>query len=167
MTSKNKSEKPWGGRFVRTTEHSVENFTESVSFDFRLYSYDIMGSIAHTRMLMKVSVLEESEGETIISGLNAIAGEIESGQFQWKTELEDVHMNIESALVQRVGEVGKKLHTGRSRNDQVATDIRLYLRHEVDLIRESLHIFMYALCDLAESEGGPAGYLRPSFNGLV
>lgn len=163
MTSKNTSEKPWGGRFHHTTNNSVEKFTESVSFDYRLYRHDIMGSIAHTRMLMKVGVLEDEEANTIIQGLEAIHKEIESGKFQWKIELEDVHMNIESALVERVGEIGKKLHTGRSRNDQVATDLRLYLRDEVDQIRDSLHKLMGAICNLAESE---AQTIMPGFTHL-
>lgn len=163
MTSKNTSEKPWGGRFIRTTEHSVEKFTESVSFDHRLYGFDIMGSIAHTRMLARVGVIEDSEAKTIIKGLESIAEDIESGEFEWRTELEDVHMNIESALVKRVGEVGKKLHTGRSRNDQVATDLRLYLREEVDQLQESLHKLMNALCDLAETE---ADSIMPGFTHL-
>ncbi len=163
MTSKNTSEKPWGGRFIRATEHSVEKFTESVSFDHRLYAFDIMGSIAHTKMLASVGVIEDSEASTIIKGLESIARDIESGQFEWKTALEDVHMNIESALVKRVGEVGKKLHTGRSRNDQVATDLRLYLREEVDLLRDTLHTLMSVLCDLAESE---ADTIMPGFTHL-
>ena len=152
MTSKHTTVKPWGGRFTRATDISVEKFTESVSFDYRLYRHDITGSIAHTRMLVKTGILSAEDGDQIITGLNAILEQIESGQFEWKMELEDVHMNIEAALVDRIGEPGKKLHTGRSRNDQVATDLRLYLRDQVDTIRMLLHTVMYALTGLADRE---------------
>jgi len=160
MTSRHKTVKPWGGRFTRATDHSVEKFTESVSFDYRLYSHDITGSIAHTRMLMKTGILNQKEGRQIIKGLNAIQSEIEAGSFAWKEALEDVHMNIEAALVGKIGEPGKKLHTGRSRNDQVATDLRLYLRDEVDAIRVQLQKLMAALARLAEQE---AGTIMPGF----
>jgi len=160
MTAKHTTVKPWGGRFTRTTERSVEEFTESVSFDYRLYQHDITGSIAHTRMLVKTGILTQKEGEQIINGLGAILAEIEDGSFNWKMELEDVHMNIESALVARIGEPGKKLHTGRSRNDQVATDLRLYLRDQVDVTRTLLHAVMSALADLAERE---AATIMPGF----
>lgn len=152
MTSKHTTAKPWGGRFSQTTDSSVEKFTESVSYDYRLYKHDITGSIAHTRMLAKSGILSTNEGDQIITGLNAILEQIETGRFDWKIGLEDVHMNIEAALVERIGEPGKKLHTGRSRNDQVATDLRLYLRDEVDMIRNLLHAVMYALADLAGRE---------------
>jgi len=160
MTAKHTTVKPWGGRFTRATDHSVEKFTESVSFDCRLYRHDIMGSIAHTQMLVKTGILNAGEGEQIKSGLNAIQAEIEAGNFAWKIELEDVHMNIEAALVERIGEPGKKLHTGRSRNDQVATDLRLYLRDEVDVIRGSLHHVMKSVIALAERE---AETIMPGF----
>lgn len=152
MSSKHTTVKPWGGRFTQATDSSVEKFTESVSFDHRLYHHDIMGSIAHTRMLVKVGVLAEADGESIIAGLKAIEADIDNGEFQWQEALEDVHMNIEAALVERIGEAGKRLHTGRSRNDQVATDLRLYLRDEVDGLRAQLHQVMTALCDLAEQQ---------------
>jgi argininosuccinate lyase len=150
MTAKHTTDKPWGGRFKQKTHHSVEKFTESVSFDYRLYKYDITGSIAHTRMLQKVNVLKAEDAELIISGLQAIQEDIEAGKFQWREELEDVHMNIESALVNRIGEAGKRLHTGRSRNDQVALDLRLYLRDEVDTVISDTCLVMSALCDQAE-----------------
>jgi argininosuccinate lyase len=156
MTSKSSKKKPhkklWGGRFSVATHAFVEQFTQSVSYDQRLYHYDIMGSIAHARMLVHVRVLSKNEGEKIVKGLQAIESEIEQSRFKWDTAMEDVHMNIESALIARIGEVGKKLHTGRSRNDQVATDIRLYLRAEVDLVRQLLTAVMTAMLDLAERE---------------
>ena len=156
MTSKSSKKKPpkklWGGRFSVATHAFVEQFTQSVSYDQRLYHCDIMGSIAHARMLVHVRVLTKNEGEKIVKGLQAIESEIGQGRFKWDTAQEDVHMNIESALIARIGEVGKKLHTGRSRNDQVATDIRLYLRAEVDLIRQLLTAVMTAMLDLAERE---------------
>jgi len=126
--------KLWGGRFKDSTDELVEKFTESVSYDKRLAPFDIAGSIAHVKMLEKQGILQKEEAEKIIEGLNKILDEIESGSFEWKTELEDVHMNIEKKLTERIGPVGGKLHTGRSRNDQVATDVRLYVRHEIEEI---------------------------------
>ena len=120
----------WGGRFSEATDAFVAEFTASVNFDKRLYKHDIQGSIAHATMLAKVGVLNDNECKAIIDGLNAIKHDIETGQFDWLVSLEDVHMNIESRLTDRIGIAGKKLHTGRSRNDQVATDIRLYLRDD-------------------------------------
>ena len=155
--------KLWGGRFTAPTNEFVEAFTESVSYDQRLYHYDILGSKAHVKMLSKVGVLSHEEAEQITAGLDAIEAEIEAGEFEWQMALEDVHMNIESALVERIGEVGKKLHTGRSRNDQVATDIRLYLRDEIDATREGLHTVMQALLELAERE---ADTIMPGFTHL-
>ena len=115
-----------------STDQFVEQFTASVSFDRRLYQEDIEGSIAHARMLEKIGVLSADECTSIAGGLNDILAEISSGTFNWRVELEDVHMNIEHRLIERIGDTGKKLHTGRSRNDQVATDIRLYLRKAID-----------------------------------
>ncbi|MEJ2760858.1 MAG: argininosuccinate lyase [Gammaproteobacteria bacterium] len=152
MASKPTNKKPWGGRFNEATDEFVEQFTESVSFDKRLYHHDIAGSIAHVRMLGKVGVLNRQDCNTIVEGLESIRRDIESGAFVWRKELEDVHMNIESALVERIGDIGKKLHTGRSRNDQIATDMRLYLREEVDGIRRQLHGLMTGLVDLAARE---------------
>ncbi|GAA5013485.1 argininosuccinate lyase [Acinetobacter puyangensis] len=124
----------WGGRFSEATDAFVAEFTASVQFDQRFYRQDIAGSIAHATMLAKVGVLTTQERDDIINGLTAIQAEIEAGQFDWRIDLEDVHMNIEARLTDRIGITGKKLHTGRSRNDQVATDIRLYLRDEIDQI---------------------------------
>lgn len=142
----------WGGRFSEATDAFVAEFTASVNFDKRLYKHDIQGSIAHATMLAKVGVLTDSERDAIINGLTAIRQEIEAGQFDWRVDLEDVHMNIESRLTDRIGIAGKKLHTGRSRNDQVATDIRLYLRDEIDQTHAILRRLQTGLLDLAERE---------------
>ena len=163
MATKKKTEKPWGGRFTGATDRFVEEFTQSVSFDQRLATYDIQGSIAHVAMLVRAGVLAEAECEQITDGLNAILDEIGAGKFTWRQELEDVHMNIEVALVDRVGEVGKKVHTGRSRNDQVATDVRLFLRVEVESIRSLLLQNMQTLVTLAEQE---AATLMPGYTHL-
>ncbi|MDX1397657.1 MAG: lyase family protein, partial [Oceanospirillum sp.] len=129
----------WGGRFNEPTDAFVARFTASVDFDQRMANQDIQGSIAHAKMLTKVGVLTEEERDQIIQGLTEIREEIANGEFQWSVELEDVHMNIEARLTQKIGITGKKLHTGRSRNDQVATDIRLYLRDEIDVISAELN----------------------------
>ncbi|WP_457568271.1 argininosuccinate lyase [Desulfurobacterium sp.] len=123
--------KLWGGRFKESTDALVEKYTESVSYDKRLAPFDIAGSVAHVTMLAKQGILSEEEAKKIVAGLNEILKEIESGKFEWKQELEDVHMNIEKRLIEKIGAVGGKLHTGRSRNDQIATDVRLYVRHEI------------------------------------
>ena len=150
MTAKPGKTKPWAGRITALTDDFVEKFTESVSFDQQLYHYDIMGSIAHASMLAKVGVLTEQECADIVKGLQTIESEITSGTFNWDVTLEDVHMNIESALVEQIGETGKKLHTGRSRNDQVATDLRLYLRSTVDIILEQLTSLMETFLRIAD-----------------
>ncbi len=125
-----KQKKPWGGRFTKQTAASVESFTESISFDWRLYKYDIEGSIAHATMLAKCNLITKREKNAIVKGLKEILAEIEAEKFEFKKSLEDVHMNIESALIERIGETGKKLHTARSRNDQVALDLRLWTRDQ-------------------------------------
>ncbi|NND82149.1 MAG: argininosuccinate lyase [Gammaproteobacteria bacterium] len=152
--TKNKSAtgKLWGGRFAQATDKLVEAFTESVSFDARLYREDIMGSIAHSKMLARIGVLSDAESELIEQGLLQIQQQIESGEFEWSTELEDVHMNIEARLTEAIGEAGKKLHTGRSRNDQVATDIRLYLRRMCDEIIELIRLAQQAILNQAEQQ---------------
>jgi argininosuccinate lyase len=142
--------KLWGGRFKESTNELVEAFTESVSYDKRLAPFDIAGSVAHVKMLEKQGILKEEEAERIISGLNEILKEIEGGKFEWKRELEDVHMNIEKRLTEKVGPVGGKLHTGRSRNDQVATDVRLYVRKEIEEILELLKNLRRAFVKQAE-----------------
>lgn len=155
--------KPWGGRFQEPTDAFVERFTASVNFDQRLYHHDINGSLAHAQMLAKVGVLNTSELEQIQQGLEEIRTEIEAGHFEWSVTLEDVHMNIEAALTQRIGITGKKLHTGRSRNDQVATDIRLYLRDEIDTISKEITRLQQGLLLLAERE---AETIMPGFTHL-
>lgn len=146
------NDKPWGGRFTEETHKLVEEFTESVSFDHALYRHDIQGSVAHARMLARVGVLTTGECDAIVEGLRAIEQDIEQGQFTWSARLEDVHMNIEAELTERIGDVGKKLHTARSRNDQIATDLRLYLREAVDTVLAQLVELRRAMLDLAEAE---------------
>ncbi|MXX07926.1 MAG: argininosuccinate lyase [Gammaproteobacteria bacterium] len=158
-----KSGKLWSGRFSEATDKFIERFTASVGFDARLYKQDFAGSIAHATMLAEAGVLTEEEARQIVGGLEGIRADIEQGRFAWSVELEDVHMNIEAALTERIGEVGKKLHTGRSRNDQVATDLRLYVRDEIDAIRGLLGKLQSALIDLAERE---AETVMPGFTHL-
>jgi argininosuccinate lyase len=141
--------KPWGGRFSEETDRFVEEFTESVSFDRELAEVDIRQSIAHTKTLLKAKVLSEEEAKKIIEGLESILEDIKSGKFQWKKEFEDVHMNIERELINRIGKVGGKLHTARSRNDQVATDFRLYLKGQIKEIVELLRALREALAEKA------------------
>ena len=152
MMENNSSEKPWGGRFTESTDAFVEAFTASIGFDHRLYRFDIAGSIAHARMLAHVGIISETEGTKIVDGLETIRLDIEQGNFAWSVALEDVHMNIEARLIDRIGETGKKLHTARSRNDQVATDLRLYLREEIDVLCVELTRLQAALLELAERE---------------
>lgn len=151
MSQNDQPIKPWGGRFSEATDAFVERFTASIGFDYRLYHHDINGSIAHATMLAKVGVLTEAERDQIITGLEEIRAEIVAGKFTWSVSLEDVHMNIEALLTQRIGITGKKLHTGRSRNDQVATDIRLYMRDEIDAIAKELTRLQQGMLQLAEA----------------
>lgn len=151
MSQNDQPIKPWGGRFSEPTDAFVERFTASIGFDYRLYHHDINGSIAHATMLAKVGVLTDAERDQIISGLEEIRAEIVAGKFTWSVSLEDVHMNIEALLTQRIGITGKKLHTGRSRNDQVATDIRLYMRDEIDAIAKELTRLQQGMLQLAEA----------------
>jgi argininosuccinate lyase len=141
--------KAWGGRFLEATDAFVEAYTASVAFDQRLYPFDIQGSIAHANMLASVGVLSDDERNRILSGLTRIHKEIADGEFVWAVSREDVHMNIESRLVEIIGDTGKKLHTGRSRNDQVATDMRLYLRHEIDVLLALERDLAAAILELA------------------
>ncbi len=152
MNQSDAPSKPWSGRFAESTDAMVERFTASVDFDQRLARYDIRGSIAHARMLAKTGVLTKAERDAIVSGLEAIGAEIEAGTFVWSEALEDVHMNIEAALSRRIGEVGKKLHTARSRNDQVATDVRLLVRDEIDVIEGMIRVLKSTILDKAEQE---------------
>ncbi len=152
MAADDTADKLWAGRFTEPTDSFVEAFTASVEFDKRMYKHDIAGSIAHARMLARIGVLSDIEREEIISGLRSIEKEIESGEFDWSISLEDVHMNIEARLTEKIGIAGKKLHTGRSRNDQVATDMRLYLREAIDQITNELQRLQKALLDTADKE---------------
>ncbi|TVP89260.1 MAG: argininosuccinate lyase [Pseudomonadaceae bacterium] len=163
MSQDKTTNQSWGGRFSEPVDAFVARFTASVDFDKRLYKHDIQGSIAHATMLAKVDVLTDDERDIIIDGLRAIQGEIEAGEFDWQVELEDVHMNIEARLTQRIGITGKKLHTGRSRNDQVATDIRLWLREEIDIILSELERLQSGLLDQAEQH---AEVIMPGFTHL-
>ena len=163
MSQNDQPIKPWGGRFTEATDAFVERFTASIGFDYRLYHHDINGSIAHATMLAKVGVLTDAERDQIITGLEEIRAEIVAGKFTWSVSLEDVHMNIEAVLTQRIGITGKKLHTGRSRNDQVATDIRLYLRDEIDAIAKELTRLQQGLLSVAERE---ADTIMPGFTHL-
>ena len=161
MTTANK--KLSSARLTQPTNAFVEEFTASVQFDQRMYQQDIQGSVAHATMLAKVGVLTEDERDQIIAGLEKIRIEIENYEFEWSIAQEDVHMNIEARLIALIGEVGKKLHTGRSRNDQVATDVRLYLRDMISPIRSELKRLQTALLDVAERE---AATIMPGFTHL-
>ena len=163
MSDNDQTAKPWGGRFSEATDAFVERFTASIGFDWRLYHHDINGSIAHATMLEKVGVLTADEKQQIVTGLEQIRADIDAGQFNWSVSLEDVHMNIEAALTAKIGITGKKLHTGRSRNDQVATDIRLYLRDEIDTIAAELKRLQTGILDVAERE---AETIMPGFTHL-
>ena len=142
--------KLWGGRFKEQTESTVESFTESVSFDARLWRHDIEGSIAHVKMLAKQKIISSRESASIVKGLNEIAKEIDSGKFRFNQGLEDVHMNIEHALIKKIGPVGGKVHTARSRNDQVSLDIRLYLRDEINAILKLVKGLQKSFLKIAE-----------------
>jgi len=144
------ADKPWGGRFTETTDTVMEMFNASVDFDKRFYRVDIEGSVAHVRMMAKVGVFGNAEADEMVRGLGEILREIESGDFKFDTALEDIHMNIEKRLVDKIGDVGKKLHTGRSRNDQVALDFRLYLKGETRVIMKSMAQFSLLLVKLAD-----------------
>ena len=161
--SNDKTNSAWGGRFSEATDAFVQRFTASVEFDQRMYAQDIEGSVAHATMLAKVGVLTEDERDDIIKGLGEIKTDIEAGNFEWSIALEDVHMNIEAALTKKIGITGKKLHTGRSRNDQVATDIRLYLRSEIDVLSAELTRLQEGLITLAAAQ---ADTIMPGFTHL-
>ena len=156
-------DKPWGGRFSEATDAFVEAFTASVTFDQKMADQDINGSIAHATMLAEVGVLTQDEKQQIIDGLEEIRQDIKDGNFDWSVSLEDVHMNIEARLTDKIGITGKKLHTGRSRSDQVATDIRLYLREAIDGILGEITRLQTGLVGLAERE---AEAIMPGFTHL-
>ncbi len=145
-----KKTKPWGGRFTDATNALVEEFTASIPYDWRLYPYDIAGSIAHATMLGKTGIITGTESRKIIRGLEDILREIVRGDFEFSVELEDIHMNIENRLIQKIGPVGGKLHTARSRNDQVALDLRMYLREEIAGIHDLLDSLQKVIVNLAD-----------------
>ena len=149
MSKEQDTSKLWGGRFSEATDAFVQRFTASVQFDQRMATEDIAGSLAHADMLCRVGVLSASELAEIQQGLTQVQTEIDNGSFQWSIALEDVHMNIEARLTELIGVTGKKLHTGRSRNDQVATDIRLYLRSAIDRIAAELTRLQHGTIELA------------------
>ncbi len=163
MSQDEKTNQQWGGRFSEPTDAFVQRFTASIQFDQRLYRHDIQGSIAHATMLETAGVLTVQERDQIIGGLNEVAADIEAGRIEWSIPLEDVHMNVEAALTDKIGITGKKLHTGRSRNDQVATDIRLWLREEIDLIALELSRLQQGTIQLAATE---ADTIMPGFTHL-
>lgn len=146
--------KAWGGRFQQDTDPRVEAFTESISFDKRLYEVDIRGSQAHAAMLARTGLITNDERDQICSTLNEIRSEIEAGTFEFSAALEDIHMHIESALIARIGDVGRKLHTGRSRNDQVSTDLRLYVRDCIDELDQLLANVQQAFVERCEQDDG-------------
>ena len=143
------SPKAWGGRFTAATDRRVEQFTESISFDSRLFKQDIQGSIAHAQMLAHVGLLTPDECQQIVLGLSEIRAKFENGDFPFVLEREDVHMHIEAALIEKLGDIGRKLHTARSRNDQVATDLKLWVRDALDRTDERLLGLQRALCAAA------------------
>lgn len=157
------SNKLWGGRFTESTDQFVQTFTASVSFDQRMAQQDIECSRAHARMLGTVGVLSADDVDKILQGLSEISAEIEAGEFDWSVELEDVHMNIEARLTAKIGDAGKRLHTGRSRNDQVATDIRLYVKAAIDAIIAQAQRLQHGMLDLAERN---ADVIMPGFTHL-
>ncbi len=145
------SEKLWNGRFSEKTDKMVEDFTSSIDIDKRLYSYDIEGSIAHCRMLAKASIISEADASALIEGLGAIKREIDRGEFRFDNSLEDIHMHIETRLIEKVGKVAQKLHTARSRNDQVVLDVRMYLRDETLNTIKRLVMLTTIIVDLAKT----------------
>ena len=157
------SDKPWAGRFTAPTDAFVEEFTASITFDQRLYRYDIEGSMAHARMLARQSIITAQDAEQITGGLKDSLAEIEAGQFDFKVSLEDIHMNIEARLIEKIGPVGGKLHTARSRNDQVALDVRLYLRDELKTVSNFIASLQRALLEQAENN---LGVIMPGYTHL-
>jgi argininosuccinate lyase len=150
MSDAKPSQKTWGGRFSTETDSRVEAFTESISFDRRLYTYDILASQAHGRMLAEVGLLTKEEAEQIASALDEIGAQIDRGDFTFNIKLEDIHTHIERTLIERLGDLGRKLHAGRSRNDQVATDVRLWARAAIDEVDARLRELQRALLEAAE-----------------
>ena len=156
-------DKPWAGRFTEATDRLVEEFTSSLGFDRKLSRYDIEGSMAHCRMLARQGLLTAPEEKAILEGLEAIGREMDQGTFPLTADLEDIHMAVEKALIARIGDAGGKLHTGRSRNDQVALDVRLYLRDAVKTILTELDALKSVLLSLARRE---LGVILPGYTHL-
>ena len=156
-------EKPWSGRFHEETDKFVEEFTESVSFDKELAKDDIEQDIAHVKTLFKAGVLTHEEASKLIQELSQIKEEIKEGKFEWRKELEDVHMNIEAELIKRLGDIGRKLHTARSRNDQVATDVKLFLKREIKEIQRFLKELRKSLVRIAENT---VDFVMPTYTHL-
>ncbi|MGH8719458.1 MAG: argininosuccinate lyase [Burkholderiales bacterium] len=155
--------KSWSGRFEEPVSELTRSYTSSIAFDRRLAAFDVQGSLAHARMLNSIGILSDNEFSAIEDGMRQILEEIVAGAFPWSDELEDVHMNIEQRLTALVGEPGRKLHTGRSRNDQVATDLRLFLREAIDTVAAHNKLLQIALVDLAEQH---ANTIMPGFTHL-
>ena len=158
-----KKKKLWGGRFEKATDSLVEEFTESISFDSILYKYDIMGSIAHCRMLAKQKIIAVKDSKAIIKALKEIEKEIESGKVKLDPKFEDIHMLIESSLIKKIGPAGGKLHTARSRNDQVALDVNLYLR---DVIKDVLCLIKKVRLELVDLAEKNMDVIMPGFTHL-
>src|SRR6476646_12034947 len=146
------SQKTWGGRFAAPTDRLVEQFTESISFDRRLYPQDVRASQAHARMLAAAGILTPAEAEQIATALDGIRADIEAGRMEYRTGLEDIHTHIEAELIRRLGDLGRKLHTARSRNDQVVTDVKLWVREAIDTLDERLADLQRAFLNLADRE---------------
>ena len=161
------SNKPWDGRFAEKTDKRVEAFTASIAYDQQLYPYDIAGSIAHSKMLAKAGVITDEEAAQLVEGLGIVKRELDRGKFTFDDSLEDIHMHIEARLLQVVGKVAQKLHTARSRNDQVALDLRMYLRDETRQVIEILRELRRVLVDLADGHTGtPPETGRTRWQGL-
>ncbi len=163
-SSLNHKTEAWSGRFDEPVAELVKRYTASVDFDKRLARFDIQGSVAHARMLGSQGIISMQDVAAIEQGLGEILQEIEAGQFEWLLDLEDVHLNIEKRLTDKIGDAGKRLHTGRSRNDQVATDVRLWLRATVDDVLTGIKALQMALLDLAEQH---ADTIMPGFTHLA
>lgn len=161
--SKNQANAMWGGRFASGPDEIMDRINASIDFDQRLYAQDIAGSVAHSRMLVRQGIVSQADGDAILSGLDTVLQEIERGTFEFKTSLEDIHMNIESRLRELIGDPAGRLHTARSRNDQVATDLRLWVRDAIDELDTQLKTLQETLIDLAEAHAGSA---MPGFTHL-
>ena len=170
--------KLWAGRFGKETDLEVNDFNSSISFDCRLYKEDITGSMAHAAMLGKQGIIAKEESDKIIEGLKGILADIEAGKIHFSQDYEDIHMNVEQILTERIGDAGKRLHTARSRNDQVALDMRLYVKKEIVAIKKEILDFMEALCESAKnnleicyaglytSAACTAGYIWTLYDGI-